>query len=208
MASAGPNSPGTASTSIYGNYDWTNPSNALSADAVYTVASSGAATSGSSYKLNVTNFGFSIPSTGGNAIQGFVIEVKCYSTTVNSALPTNDVYLIGGTGTAANLDTGAAYPTSNAYLTYGSATELGGKTWTIANVNSSAFGVAIAAFMSQFSMTSNIDHVRITVYYGPPASGSGFMGWMRRAKEWLKSVLGLPQTVYSQTRSAGCLQAG
>jgi hypothetical protein len=61
-----------------------------------------------------------------------------------------------------NLANTTEWPTTEAYVTYGGATELWGQTWTLADVNASNFGVAIATQVQ--GGTAQVDHVRITVY--------------------------------------------
>ncbi len=66
---------------------------------------------------------------------------------------------IGGTDQAGT----ASWPTSDAYASYGSPTDLWGRTWTTADINASTFGAAIAARVQ--NGTVHVDHMRITVYY-------------------------------------------
>lgn len=56
------------------------------------------------------------------------------------------------------------WPQSDAYATYGSNTDLWGETWTVAQINSSGFGVVLSA-IGVGSGTAFVDHIRITVYY-------------------------------------------
>jgi hypothetical protein len=66
---------------------------------------------------------------------------------------------IGGTDQAGT----GSWPTSDAYASYGNATDLWGRTWTTADINASTFGAAIAARVQ--NGTVRVDHMRITVYY-------------------------------------------
>lgn len=67
--------------------------------------------------------------------------------------------VIGGTDLASS----AAWPTSDAYATYGGSTTLWGLTWTHADINASNFGAAVAANVQ--NGTARIDHMRITVWH-------------------------------------------
>lgn len=69
----------------------------------------------------------------------------------------------GGVIGGSNLASAAAWPTSDAYATYGGATELWGQTWNLADVNATNFGAAIAARVQ--NGTARVDHMRLTVYY-------------------------------------------
>lgn len=65
---------------------------------------------------------------------------------------------LGGTNNA----NGLAWPTTDAYVTYGGPIDLWGRTWTVADINDPSFGTAVAAFAQ--NGTARVDHVRISVY--------------------------------------------
>jgi len=67
--------------------------------------------------------------------------------------------VIGGN----NLASATAWPTTDGYQTYGGATELWGQGWSVADVQASNFGGAIAARVQ--NGTARVDHMRITVFY-------------------------------------------
>ncbi|MBK9177422.1 MAG: hypothetical protein IPM46_14030 [Flavobacteriales bacterium] len=69
----------------------------------------------------------------------------------------------GGVIAGNNLASASAWPTSDAYATYGGATELWGQAWNLADVNASNFGAALAARVQ--NGTARVDHMRITVFY-------------------------------------------
>ncbi len=58
--------------------------------------------------------------------------------------------------------TATAWPTTDTYISYGSPTNLWSTSWTPAQINSSGFGAAIGASVS--NGTAQVDHMRITVY--------------------------------------------
>lgn len=77
----------------------------------------------------------------------------------------NRVRIVKG-GTIGSTDKASAseWPTSDAYATYGADDDLWGETWTVADINSTGFGVAISA-LGLGSGTASIDHIRVTVYF-------------------------------------------
>lgn len=69
-----------------------------------------------------------------------------------------------GTITGNNLAaTTTAWPTTDAYATYGGAANLWGTTWAVADINSANFGAALSAIVQ--NGTARVDHFRITVWY-------------------------------------------
>lgn len=170
MASEGPLSPGTVVGNVDspppGDVNWTNPGNAAASDNSYATVDVKNADSDSSY-LQATNFGFAIPT--GATIDGIVVEIE-RSKSGSGTIRDSDVMLvqagsIGGTDKAA---TATNWPSSDAYATYGSSSDLWGRTWTAAQINASNFGVAIyVGEQDNILTTARIDHIRITVYYTP-----------------------------------------
>lgn len=69
----------------------------------------------------------------------------------------------GGTIGGSDLANNSAWPSSDAYATYGGSTSLWGRTWTDADINSTSFGAAIATRVQ--NGTARVDHMRITVWY-------------------------------------------
>ena len=166
MASVGPNSPGTL---VEADYDggsgigngWANYANA------------GASSPNYSQYIKATNFGFSVPT--GSTIDGIVVEVerKASQDINNTGYGTDASVLIvqGGAETGTDkADTTTHWPTSDAYKTYGSSSDLWGTSWTVAQINASDFGVSFAciakaAILGTDSVDFSVDHIRITVYY-------------------------------------------
>lgn len=156
----GPNSPGTASSSF-----WATPNNTFSSDNSYSTRSvSGASSTGI---LEVSNFGFSIPS--GAVIYGIIIEIerKASNTTGSPRDAAIRLKKTAGTAVGDELASGSTWPTSDAYATYGTSTTLHGTTWTDAEINAITFGVMISGQRNagKGSTTFSVDHVRITVHY-------------------------------------------
>ena len=162
MGTLGPNSPLTfADDSTVGTIAIANPSNAGASDDVYATIVMLLAQVG--HYLKATNFQFAIP--GDASIDGILVEIE-RSATVGVAIVDSSVKIVkGGTIGGTEKASGSSWPTSDAYASYGSATDLWGQTWTPADINLSTFGVAIAATASLIAGTARIDHVRITVSY-------------------------------------------
>lgn len=154
---------------------WSSPGNASSSDnsrASATLTDS----SGVSQNLQATNFSFSIPA--GATIDGILVEIEKSELGSDPALNINDssVQIIKG-GTAGGTDKadGANWATSDAYTSYGGASDKWGHSWTRDDINASNFGVQISANVQcdacpspPYSETARIDHIRITVYYTTP----------------------------------------
>jgi hypothetical protein len=182
MASSGPNPPGTVGTSLPGTNDWSFPDNAKVEDAISTVASA-AAIPRLSYYLNCTNFGFAIAT--GSTIDGIYVEVKRAYTGSNTTTHDNTIQLIvGGAATGNNKATATNWPNiTPGWATYGGATDKWGLTPTVAQVNGSDFGVVVQAHnvaSGKGVAASNVDFVRITVYYTAGGAPAAFVSQVRQ----------------------------
>lgn len=148
---------------------WNNPVNARIADAVYSVNSADLPLQGNyTNYLVATNFGFTIPA--GNQIDG--IQVRITRNEVNANAKDFRVRIVkGGVIGASDRISGFNWPVANTTRVHGSTTDLWGETWTLSDINSGTFGVAVAAQRSANNatpITARIDNIRITVYYSPP----------------------------------------
>ena len=134
-------SPSANSTNQYSsssNINWTNPGNVYSSnDSRASAALSTGTNSRYSYYLNTSGYGFSIP-VGAN-INGITVEVERYADG-NSVTDASVMLIKAGTraGTAKN---GTAWPTTEAYQTLGTNSDLWGTGWTAADINNNGFGV-------------------------------------------------------------------
>mgnify|MGYP001611182468 CR=1 FL=1 len=149
-----------ANDATVGTIDWDTPSNASASDD--TKASATLLLSEVSKYLKATNFGFNIPT--GSTIRGIVVEVERSSALATTAEDNSISLVKGGTIEGDNKAAAGAWPTSDTYATYGSATDLWGLTWSAEDINLSTFGVAVAADATA-AATARIDHIRITVHY-------------------------------------------
>ena len=144
MASQGPLSPGTlADDATVGLQPWTDPTNAASSNDSYTTASM---TVSVSHYLKATNFGFSVPT--GATITGILVEIEKSKTggAINNATD-NIVKIVKSDGTIGTEDKKLAgtWPTTDAYYSYGSLSDLWSETWTYSDINDADFGVVISA---------------------------------------------------------------
>lgn len=166
-------SPGTAvNDNSIGTVDFLNPSR------VFTVNDSRAEAdalavlfSGTTHYLKATNFGFTIDPLA--SICGITVEIKKRDggfLSIGTGIRDQEVRLVvNNVITGNNLATSTNWPASpDAFYTYGGASDLWGTTLTPALVNSSNFGVVIAAKFNGIASvlpSAQIDNIRITVNY-------------------------------------------
>lgn len=144
---------------------WQNPGNVSASDNIYSTFGSIAVRNGYTDYLVVSNFGFTIPN--GSEISGIVVEVERLD--VNSMTIDNSIRLVkGGSIAGDEKAVSAAYPTSDAYQTYGNAGDTWGLSWTAADINAANFGIAVSARKinaNNGTAAGKIDNIIITVYY-------------------------------------------
>jgi hypothetical protein len=178
MATELKDAPGSlVNTDNAGAPSWSNPGNAAASDNSYATVT----ISGASDWLDVTDFGFAIPS--GATIDNVKVEAECKASAGFSGLVF--ALLLGGTTSPSpsthgdNLD-GAFVGTSDAYMSLSKPPGTGGlpsASWgtlvTDVQVNASTFGCRLRAnYVGKSNVTVSIDHVRITVTYtGGAAAG-------------------------------------
>lgn len=164
MSPTGPLYPSTAANVSVGANAWVTPANGEVTDGVFTVSTQGTPGSGSD-KLQLTNFGFALPSYA--VIDGFFVEIEVKS--VNAA--TAFIGLLkasAATGTAKSdfpVPATTVWPATEAWLPYGGATDLWGATLTPTDVNGSGFGIWLQAQNTHAGGTASVDSVRITIYW-------------------------------------------
>lgn len=167
--SVGPNNPAAGSDSAaVGTLAWTSPTSTFSSNNTYaTRVMSGTSIT---HYLKANNFGFSVPT--GATILGIKVEVERSRTGgTTGEVRDSQVKIVkadGSTGTQNKADTVTNWPTTDAYATYGSFSDLWGETtWKPQDINNSNFGVVVAATgsTSTTNRTANVDHIRITVTY-------------------------------------------
>lgn len=174
MASVGPKSPTAVTNGATGSTLWTNPTNCYSSDDSRATATPTASSSGTR-PLIATGFDFSaIPSDA--TIDGIVLEIErsCSSTSRNPRDSFIRLQKTNDTPVGDNKAVASTWPTTDAYATYGSASDLWGTTWTVAEIQASSFGTWLQCTRASGKGPGQcrIDHVRITVYYTGGAAGA------------------------------------
>lgn len=149
----GPNNPSAANDdSSIGTITWANPTNVYSSNDARASAT-GTESSTLTHNLNVTGFGFNLPSDA--TAVGIVVEIEGYVNYDQDQLCS--FCITGGAGTGiVQLETAGALKGNNgctpdvsyphpteAYVTFGGSTDLWGTTWTPAQINAKDFGVVI-----------------------------------------------------------------
>lgn len=154
-----------------GLYYWVNPLNVYTNDNNYANVSLSSTTSGNvnSNYLLATNFGLTIPTSAD--IVGVEFVIKRFNDNLGSAGVVSDnsiKFIVGGSITGNDIDSGATWPTTLTENTIGGPTTLGGLSLTPSQLNANNFGVAIKAnLIADFSDTANakIDSIKTRVYY-------------------------------------------
>lgn len=164
--SEGPNSSGNLQSvdQGFGGVTWSNPSNAASSDDSDTT--SALSSSGKTWWLQSTSYGFSIPT--GAVVKGVLVEVERSASGAGNVVDNEVGLMIDGASSGDNLaDTMTSYPGADAYASYGGATDLWGHLEiTPAEVNASDFGFIFAGEETGVaSATVSVDHVRMTIYF-------------------------------------------
>ena len=170
------NNPTSYSTSGSGA-SWTSGNYAETSDSRY--ASASISNGQTTYNLSLTNFGWNLPSTA--TISGISVAIveKASSNSSTTYVVDNQVQLLkaGSTSGITNkANTSTKWGTSDTTQTYGSSTDLWGKTWTGSDIDASNFGVQIqakgACSGSNCHVTAYVNAVTITVYYQASSIGS------------------------------------
>lgn len=174
MASQGPNAAGAgADDASIGTTAWVNPGNITASDDSRATASLATTTVFTHY-LVASVFGFSIPV--GSTIDGIVVEIERSSFAAVASAKDNAIRIVkGGSIGSTDKSSASTWPNNNAdaIATYGTSSDLWGKTWTASDINDSTFGMAISAKGNNTKVPGKpqVDFIRITVYYTAPAGG-------------------------------------
>jgi MSHA biogenesis protein MshQ len=162
-------SPATCVSLGGGNQVWSNTNRAQLQDSSYVTATvnDGQVTD----PLQCTGYGFAIPA--GAAINGITVTVWRYASATSCCTDAQMQLVKAGTIQATDRSTTTYYPTSNTAEAHGSATDLWGTTWTVADINNTNFGAVFAAqkpVTSGGNRTVSVDYIQITIDYTPPPS--------------------------------------
>lgn len=146
-----------------GTQAWVNPSNAASSDNIYTT--NFIFPGGDSNYLKATNFGFSIPSNA--TINDIQASVERKSTLPVDVFDSKVRIVKGGIIGLTDKSSGTPWPITDTIITYGSASDLWGQTWTPSDINASNFGFAISVRDQNADIESaiSVDQITITVTY-------------------------------------------
>ena len=165
---------------------WSNPNGALAPGGSTAVAGTLLSiTSGKTDYLELTNFGFNIPT--GSTIDGIEVDVTHQVTGlsllqwvgISGSVTDNIVQLTGPGVSSVNKASGSAWPFASAgTAVYGSSSDVWGPTqWTAAMVNSPSFGVDISASSIggillgiKLIPEASIDAVQINITYSLPTT--------------------------------------
>lgn len=173
MASEGPLSPVITTAIADGDIVWSTPANIVSSNNSDAAASNLSTVNTDTGTLEATGFGFSIPFDA--IIDGIIVEVeKARESVADVTISDLLCQLIkGGTRQGDNNADATDWPTTDAYSTYGSSTDLWGLSWTPAAINNANFGVAFSATRTGSGALTDVfvDHIRVTVHYTAATGG-------------------------------------
>ena len=187
--STGATNPGTATVvSLSGaSFTWNNPNGALAAGgSTASTANLLSVNTGTTNALELTNFGFNLPT--GATIDGIQVDITrnqssglsltILGITINGSVNDNLVQLVGPGVTSVNKAAAGAWPAASGTAVYGSSTDVWGPTvWTAAMVNSPSFGVDLSAainggvlFGINLIPGASVDAVTINITYSNPTT--------------------------------------
>ena len=173
MSSSGPLAP-TSTGQTGSGVAWDSPHFILADDGTPCEADFVLSGDANSTQLE-SGFTFAIPA--GAIVQGIVLEIRRKGSDV--AMAGGDIWdslvklLKSGAAVGSSKASATPWPTSFAYATYGSSSDLWGTTWTAAEINGS-FGarqIAQNIYTDSNDAQAYVDHHRITVYYSEPSGG-------------------------------------
>jgi hypothetical protein len=171
----GPRNPVAATSAGGGTIVWSNPTNALTINSVYTTANLSGPGLKSSQYLRTTNYDFSaIPSNA--TIVGISVTIGRFqnSTGGGNDVKDFDVNLLKA-GTIVGNDyanTGTEWPTTLTAANYGGTLDLWGTTWTVNDIKNTGFGATLQV-NSDNDRTASVDYMQIAVTYTLP----GILNW-------------------------------
>jgi len=153
--------------------DWVNPTNAQYSDNSYATVTAAKKTFVDSGGLVAQGYGFSIPA--GATVNGIQLDIERKFAGAGCSVSDQQVWLTkdGTYGYGYVSGNYNSWGTSDSYNTFGNSSNLWATTWTPAEINSADFGGAISISVNAGALAScvaSIDHMRIKVYYTPPAS--------------------------------------
>ena len=162
MADTGWHNPGTMASdnASGGTRPWANPDNAKTSEGSY-ATSAGTVPGGYSYYLKATNFNMGVPA--GATIDGIKVGIERKKSGAGDVSEWKIYIIKAGVYTGDN-KASHTWNTTEQYCVHGGAADKWGKSWTVAQINASNFGVGVAIGLSSLTV-GFVDHIRIKVYY-------------------------------------------
>jgi len=150
-----------ANDATVGGVDWQLLSNAAASDDAYAEAF---LFSEISHYHKSTNYGFGIPV--GAIIDGIEFKLERKKDAGGGGMKDNSIKLVkgGAIGGDDKADLATEWTTSDLIITYGGPTDKWGRTWTVADINASNFGIVVSV-ISSGDLNAFLDHTPIKVYY-------------------------------------------
>lgn len=165
----GPKNGGTFVSRNCGTRVWTSPGNIQTSNDVWSQND----IDDSNFPgdcLDATNFSFSL--TGCSSVSGITVEYERHMDEAGlTTIKDNTVQIIkGGSAQGTNKAKSPNWPNTDAYTTYGGASDLWGLTWACADITANDFGASMQATCGTVceaepdeTTGALVDHVRITV---------------------------------------------
>lgn len=154
-----------------GTQAWSSASNAVTSNNAWATAPAQGDTRTTNYLKATGPSGVSLPPDA--QIEGIEVRIeRRVAGDIGCSATDNSIRIVkGGTITGTNQSSGASWPGSDTYATFGSSSDLWGTAWSAADIGSS-FGVVVSAMVTDLGALdpsyAYIDHIqcRITYSYG------------------------------------------
>lgn len=153
--------------------EWSNPGNAKVSDGVYATVFKGSPTGSTNTNfLKLTNYGFALPA--GAVVAGILVNVQRKEETASGGVSDHEAHLVraGTIQAGERAHTGVPWGVVDASAYYGGSEDLWDEAWTLTDINSAGFGVALSAHITG-SNRAMVDWIGVTVYYLTAESSSG-----------------------------------
>jgi len=175
MPSDGPRFPGTAiSAAIHAPEDddaWVSPTNVGADDgAVASITAASYDAPDVSRQLYASQFGFAIPD--GSTIDGILVEIERRAVDTVGEAEDFRVQLCTAENTfvGSNKASTTDWPTTLTIASYGGAADTWAASPTVAMVNAAGFGVTLSVTALLANADIEVDFIRMTITYTPPAA--------------------------------------
>lgn len=160
---------------------WTSPSSTAANEGIY--ATKNITSTSDSGILDTNTLQFTIPT--GATINGIQVSVTGHCS-IGGKCDLGDTNALGnigiqltksvGVGTGTGKTDTTTWNSTDLTFSYGSVSDLWGTTWSVADINSSGFGVNINVENTDtITRTASVDSILVTVTFTPAPSSSGFL---------------------------------